>query len=55
MLVPTTCKRCGRQLYTGNRSLYGNEALKAKYERICSGCMTPQEKADLYSHNPLKK
>lgn len=46
-LMETTCKRCGKPLVTGNRSLNGNEDLKKKFERICGSCMTPEEKNEL--------
>jgi len=29
-LVQTTCKRCGKPIYTGNRSLFGLDDVKAK-------------------------
>lgn len=42
-LITTTCRRCGRPVATGNRSLYGLDALKAQWDRICQSCMTPEE------------
>ena len=42
-LVKTTCRRCGCDLYTGNRSLYGLDTEKAKYDRICAKCITQEE------------
>jgi len=43
-LISTTCKRCGKEIYTGNKSFYGNNEDKAKYDRICQDCITPEEK-----------
>jgi hypothetical protein len=43
-LIKTTCKRCGCDLYTGNRSLYGFNKQKAELDRICGNCITPEEK-----------
>jgi hypothetical protein len=42
-LIETTCKRCGKKLLTGNRSLFGNDQMKAKLDRICYECCTPEE------------
>lgn len=46
-LQKTTCQRCGKDIYTGNRSLYGMDDLKAKYGRICSACMTEAERQEM--------
>jgi RNase P subunit RPR2 len=46
-LIETTCKRCGRPLITGNRSLYGFNEQKARLDRICKDCITPEEQAEL--------
>jgi hypothetical protein len=46
-LIYTTCCRCGKPLMTGNRSLYGNDAAKHRLDRICDGCTTPQERAEV--------
>jgi Protein of unknown function (DUF2688) len=44
-LVKTSCKRCGCDLYTGSRSLYGADELKAELGGICTTCITPEEEA----------
>ena len=43
-LIPTSCRRCGKPLYTGNRSLYGFDKEKRELDRICEKCITPEEK-----------
>lgn len=43
------CRRgCGRTLATTNRSIWGDEATKKKYELICENCLTDTEKADMF-------
>ncbi len=32
---------------TGSRSLYGADAAKARYDRICEACVTPEEQAEI--------
>jgi hypothetical protein len=46
-LTHTECRRCGKPLLSGNRSLYGNDAAKGRLDRICDGCTTPQERAEI--------
>lgn len=46
-LILSECERCGRSLYTGNRSLFGNDALKKKFGVICQDCTTTAEKEKL--------
>jgi len=46
-LIPTTCPRCKKEVYTGNRSLYGADQARAKYKGICSDCITPEEHAEI--------
>lgn len=41
--LTTTCRRCGRPLVTTDRSIHGADAAKARYDRICSACVTPEE------------
>jgi hypothetical protein len=41
------CRRCGKRLATGTRSLIGAEALKRKWELICATCLTPAERVEL--------
>lgn len=42
-LVATTCRRCGEKVFTGNRSLHGNDAIKAQLGSVCQKCTTEQE------------
>ena len=42
-LVETDCKRCGRKVTTGSRSLHGADGLKAELGGICSRCIKPEE------------
>ena len=46
-LYKTKCKRCGKDIYTSNRSLYGLDELYAKYHGICEGCLTESERIEL--------
>ena len=46
-LVVTHCPRCGKEVFTGNRSLWGADSTKAKYNGICSNCITPEERAEM--------
>jgi hypothetical protein len=46
-IITTSCRRCGQPVATGNRSLYGLDALKAQYDRICEACITSAEQADM--------
>ncbi len=46
-LIACGCRRCGKQILTGNRSLYGADEAKAKYGRICSDCATEQENYEM--------
>ena len=46
-LIKTSCRRCGCELYTGSRSLFGADAAKAKYDRICDKCVTEQERNEM--------
>jgi Protein of unknown function (DUF2688) len=48
-LVKTNCRRCGCEVFTGNRSLYGADRLKAELGGICSGCITAEEEARILS------
>jgi len=52
-LVETTCKRCGKPLMTGNRSLFGMDKEKAELDRICSACITAEEKERLFKLVPV--
>jgi hypothetical protein len=42
-IVPTKCKRCGRKIYTANRSIHGLDKLKEALGSICSNCATDEE------------
>jgi hypothetical protein len=42
-IIQTACRRCGAPVATASRSVWGLDALKAKLERICEACMTPEE------------
>ena len=46
-LIQTTCRRCGKPLMTGNRSLFGNDKDKKRLDRICSKCVTPEEAKEM--------
>ncbi len=42
-LIQTSCRRCGEKIFTANRSLHGNDALKADLGSICQNCTTAAE------------
>lgn len=44
-LIKTNCKKCGKELYTTNRSLYGLDALKAEAGSVCEACTSAEEAA----------
>lgn len=46
-LIATTCRRCGKPLMTGSRSLWGAENARAKFAEICSDCITPEDRAEM--------
>lgn len=46
-IVVSKCKRCGCQLATASRSIYGNDVAKRKYELICKNCLTDEEYNDM--------
>lgn len=52
-LIKTNCKRCGRELYTGNRSLFGLDEAKKKLGGICSECITPEERQEMRNLRPM--
>ena len=52
-LIETTCRRCGKSLMTGNRSLFGFDKEKNQYDRICSQCITLEEKHFIENLNPI--
>ena len=43
----TTCKRCGKTIYTADRSIYGLDELKARLGRVCETCVTPEENQEI--------
>lgn len=43
----TTCIRCGKTIYTANRSIYGLDDLKARLGRVCEACCTPEENHEI--------
>jgi RNase P subunit RPR2 len=52
-LIKTTCRRCGKELYTGNRSLYGLDQAKAELDRICKDCITADEHSKILRLEPI--
>lgn len=46
-IVMTKCRRCGKPLATGNRSLYGADQLKKRLGSICEGCITDEERHEI--------
>lgn len=46
-IVTTTCKRCNKPLAMTNRSIFGADEAKRKYERICRDCITEEERQEI--------
>lgn len=51
-LIQTACRICGKPVMTGNRSLYGNDAAKARLDRICDDCVTDEERQEMETLRP---
>jgi hypothetical protein len=49
-VVVSKCRRCGKKLATTNRSIWGNDAAKKKYELICKDCLTDEEYNDMFAN-----
>ena len=41
------CERCGKEIATTSRSLYGLDTLKAHYCYLCFDCTTPEERYEI--------
>lgn len=46
-IITTTCRRCGNPVATASRSILGADAAKAKFDRICKSCITPDEEREI--------
>lgn len=46
-VTSTVCRRCGRPIATLSKSLYGCDELKARLDRICTGCITVDEAQEI--------
>jgi len=53
-LIKVNCRRCGKELYTGNRSLFGWDEQKSRLDRICKDCITPEEQFEILKLQPGK-
>lgn len=47
MLLETTCKGCGKTIYTLRKAIHTNEAIRSKYSRICDECMSPEMRVEM--------
>lgn len=47
IIQTANCRRCGKNILTLDRSLTGADDVKAKYDRICSACITPEEEVEI--------
>ena len=52
-LIHTNCRRCGKPLMTGSRSLFGMDEAKKQLDRLCGDCITPEEKDQLHKLRPI--
>lgn len=41
------CRRCGKEISTASRSIYGLDSLKARYGSICHDCTTDDERNEM--------
>ncbi len=46
-LVKTTCRRCGKKIYTSSGGNFTARPSYRKYGRICAACLTEQEGTSL--------
>ena len=46
-LMVGNCKRCGKELLTARRSVYGLDKEKEEFGVVCSSCATQEESASL--------
>ena len=46
-LLKTECERCGKELVTASRSLWGIDKLKEEFGVVCSSCTTKEESTKL--------
>ncbi|MEX3614436.1 MAG: DUF2688 domain-containing protein [Burkholderia gladioli] len=46
-VIETTCRRCGCRLRTLSHSLYSTDEMKARLDRICATCTTPEEHREI--------
>lgn len=46
-LIQTSCRRCGKAIYTGSKSLIGTPEMKARYAELCADCFTPEEREQM--------
>lgn len=46
-LLTTECRRCGKPIVTGNRSLFGADEAKARLGSICEACVTDAERREM--------
>lgn len=46
-IITTTCKRCGKEISTLNKVIWGTNEMKEKYGRICSSCMPVEEREEM--------
>lgn len=47
MLMETTCKGCGKTIFTLRKAIHTNEEIRQKYSRLCNDCMSPEMKAEM--------
>jgi len=45
--LKTKCERCGKELVTASRSLWGIDKQKEEFGVVCSSCITKEESTDL--------
>lgn len=46
-LIKTKCERCGKEMVTASRSLWGMDKKKQEFGVVCSSCITKGESAEL--------
>lgn len=46
-LLKANCKRCGKELVSANRSLWGQDKQKNEFGVVCSSCASQEEFASI--------
>jgi len=48
-LILTNCRRCDKPVTTLKKPIHGTREIQGKFGRICSDCITPEEREEIDS------